>query len=409
MSVFKFIIAPLLSMLLCMMANGFFATLMGIKIQELGLSNLMIGLVTSAFYAGIMLGSFKIEHFIKRVGYIRAYVGFASVCAIFSLLQGFYLDMPWVSIVMRFCVGYCIGGFFITLEGWAMCVTTAKNRGIIMALMMITLYLGYSLGQFFVALDFSNALSAFNIVALLLMVSILPMVLTISKAPEIKEISFLGLKTLYKASPTGVLGCFLVGCLTSSIYGMFPVLFKALDYGGFDISLSMFLIVFGGMCGQYPLGKMSDHLGRRPVLLWGSAAGLFFLFLVILIYMSLSVPLLVCFFFFGFFCYPMYPLVLAHTCDVVDPKDFTAAMQRLVLVFGCGSAVAPIVASVFLEIFGAIGILLTVMIILICMIVLFVWRQKMGTQVSVDDQRKFEGVPSPMPMTGLKRFRRMKK
>ncbi len=405
MSTLKSIIAPLISMLFCMMANGFFATLMGVRIKELGLSNMMIGLITASFYAGIILGSFKVERFIKHVGYIRAYMGYAAVCTLFTLLQGFYLEDPWTSVVMRFFVGYCIGGFFITLEGWAMCVTTTKNRGLIMALMMITLYLGYSLGQFFIALDMSNDLAAFNIVALLLVLSLLPMVVTRSTAPAIKDTSLLGLETLYKASPTGVIGCFLVGCLTATIYGMFPVLFKALSYSSFDISLAMFLVVFGGMFGQYPLGKMSDRVGRRPILLWGSVAALVLLLLIILLYKSLSAPLLGLFFLFGFFCYPMYPLVLAHTCDVVQPKDFTAAMQRLILVFGTGSAIAPIFSAIMLDIFGNLGILLTVLNILLAMITLFIWRHNIDSQIAVDDQRKFEGVLSPMPITGIKRFK----
>ena len=53
------------------------ATLTSYYLEQQNISNIIIGLSATAFYAGLTIGAFIIEPFIIRVGHIRAFVTFS--------------------------------------------------------------------------------------------------------------------------------------------------------------------------------------------------------------------------------------------------------------------------------------------------------------------------------------------
>ena len=69
LSVFRTISALLAAVVLFGLANGLFFTLLGIRMSAEGVSSGLIGLVGSAYFAGMLAGTLFCERVIRRVGH----------------------------------------------------------------------------------------------------------------------------------------------------------------------------------------------------------------------------------------------------------------------------------------------------------------------------------------------------
>ena len=110
----------------------------------------------------------------------------------------------------------------------------------------------------------------------------------------------------------------------------------------------MGVTVLGGLVLQWPIGRLSDKLDRRTVLLFvliGTA-------LVCLAQYTLSLlPLrLVALYalsaLYGGFVATIYPIRVSHAFDYVDKDRMVAASSGLLLAWAIGSTAGPLVASV---------------------------------------------------------------
>jgi MFS family permease len=124
----------------------------------------------------------------------------------------------------------------------------------------------------------------------------------------------------------------------------------------FGISAFMGLTIGGALALQWPLGILSDHVGRRPVMLASSlAAGAASLGLTFAAQESL--PLLFALsFLFGGFSVPMYSLAVAHVNDHIEADELIGAASSLVLLYGAGAAIGPLAASLAMGRLGPPGL-----------------------------------------------------
>ena len=106
---FRSVFAPILSLVLVILGNTFFATYLSIFMSLNGETNHMIGLVTSAFFAGFVVGAIWIEKVIIRVGHIRSFSIFASLLTVFIMFHELiHVVELWA--VFRFFLGCVCGG-----------------------------------------------------------------------------------------------------------------------------------------------------------------------------------------------------------------------------------------------------------------------------------------------------------
>lgn len=113
--VLAIIFAPLLSLIIVTLGNGLFNTLVTVRLHIEGQPSWIIGLVSGAYYGGFILGAFRCERLINRIGYIRSYAVIASVLAATSILQGVILNV-WADLLLRFIGGMCMAGIYIVVE-----------------------------------------------------------------------------------------------------------------------------------------------------------------------------------------------------------------------------------------------------------------------------------------------------
>ena len=135
------VLSPLLSLFIFIVGHGLLSTLLTLRLNAEGAAAGWIGLVSSAYFAGLVLGAFVNVRLIRRIGHIRAYAAYASLLAVLALCHGLMVD-PLLWSGLRLVGGFATGGLFVVIESWMLVSSSPATRGRLMAVYMILLYGG---------------------------------------------------------------------------------------------------------------------------------------------------------------------------------------------------------------------------------------------------------------------------
>ncbi|MES2273316.1 MAG: MFS transporter [Chlamydiota bacterium] len=348
------LIPPLLSLVFMMMASGLFNTFVSIRLELEGYDPEVIGIVTSALYVGILVGSLKIDRLIAKRGHIQSFVIFAGILAFLSLAQGMWIN-PWYWSVLRFIGGICMAGVFIVIESWLLMQSSPQLRGGILSIYLAIFYAALSIGQLLINVSDPMSIYPFCIVAGLLLTSILPISVRKISQPKIEETSRLKLTQLFRISPLGLMGGVISGMLLAAVYGLVPVYANEIGMSVSEIGTFMAVLIFGGFSLQWPLGRLADKGERRRVLNFASFMSAIFGVIIALNSHSSNL-LLGLAFLFGGFSFTLYPLSMAYACEKVQEGQVVAATGGFVLSYGIGAILGPLLAPIAMDFFGPPGL-----------------------------------------------------
>ena len=107
----------------------------------------------------------------------------------------------------------------------------------------------------------------------------------------------------------------------------------------------MALAMIGGAIVQFPMGWLSDSIGRRPTIALMSAGGIAVALFGMWADRQGDVAKYVASALAGGLIFPMYAISAAHTNDAIAPQNRVAAAAGLVLLFGLGSIFGPLVCG----------------------------------------------------------------
>ena len=386
----------LLAIFMLMAGSGFLATLISFRLERVGLSAPTIGFVATAYFAGLTLGSLRVSRLIARVGHIRAFAAFVSIYSASTLAYAVHRDVAfWAT--LRFVDGFAMAGVFICLESWLNERAEQTSRGVVLASYMIALYSGQAIGQFLLNLSDTKPSLPFMAAAILLSLALLPVALTRIKQPEIEEPLPLSVRKLYAVSPLGVAGVASNGMMLGALYGLGAVFARKLGMDVAGTAVFMSFTILGGILLQWPLGKLSDLLDRRTVIIASFGATC-----LVSIFMALtSTPgtlLLVAGLTFGGLSFALYPLCVAHTNDHLRPTDRISASGGLVLTYSIGAATGPLLASAAIALWGAGGLFMFIGACALALTIFGLWRQLVGVPVPSPAQHAFQTLPRTTPM-----------
>jgi MFS family permease len=337
------------------MASGLFNTFVSVRLEIEGYSPEVIGFVTSALYAGILIGSLWVDRWIAEVGHIRSFIVFAGATSALVLGQSFWIN-PWYWAGLRLLGGICMAGIFVSIESWLLLQSTSKTRGGILSLYLGVFYGALTLGQFLFNLADVNGFMPFCITAFLCALSILPLTIHKVAEPKIERSSNLSLRQLFSLSPLGFGGGVISGMVLAVIYGLVPVYAKEIGLTIPQIGNLMAMIIFGGLSLQWPLGRWADGGKRRQILSIVSFLSAFFGLSIALVDHHSLVFLLLLAWCFGGFSFTLYPLSMAYTCQKVQDHQIIAATGGFVLSYGIGAIAGPLLAPLAMDLFGTPGL-----------------------------------------------------
>ena len=339
---------------LLLVTAGVYSTLVGIRAELKQLPTLVSGGITTAYYAGFLLGSWYTLRALKQVGHIRVYAALASLLSASVLITGVY-DSPIVWILMRSSTGFCFAGLYVVAESWLNGLATNTFRGRLLAVYNVVTIGAYGAGQLLVFNFDARTLTGFAFAAVISSLAVIPVVMSEQAAtPNVDNHTHITMRELAKVVPTGAGTILLVGLAHGGMLGM-AVIFatrEGLSVGRVGILIAA--INLGGMALTWPISSASDDLDRRIIGVLSSLA-VIVLGLVMLTQTPSSWFTTALLFAIGGFSFPLYAVGGAYTNDWVSQEQMGAAASQLVTLYGFGAMIGPLVAAPFLDIIGTQG------------------------------------------------------
>ncbi len=342
-------------------------TYIGVYLKENGSSDFVIGMINSGFFAGAIFSSIFSQKIISTVGHIRSFSAFASIMIITFLLHPIYIDdLFWG--VLRLISGFAYYGLLIILESWLNEKSDNEYRGQTLAMYSITFYLSTAMGQMVLNIKGAESL-IFSIGSVLVLISLVLISITRIKEPNIVPFERYSLPKLASVAPLALLGSFLAGFMVGGFFSMIPLYILEHLQSMENLVIFMIVSLSGGLLAQFPIGKLSDHYGRRLLIayisLFISFVSVFFLLNSdIKIYTFLLGGLLG----MGIFC--IYPLSVARANDVNDEnKNVIEISRTLLFIYALGSFSSPILIGIgysrfgyysFFIIYAVLGLILSI-------------------------------------------------
>lgn len=386
----------LLAVCILMGASGVLPTLVSFRLQDAGVSSLLIGVVGTAYFAGLTIGSLRVAPLIQRVGHIRGFAAFVSLFSAGTLACALHTGViPWA--IFRLIQGFSMAGVLVCVESWLNEGATAETRGTILAAYMIVTYVGQAAGQFLLDLGNVSPAMPFMAASILLSLAVIPVVVTRISGPLLTSQPALSIRRLYAISPLGVVGVMATGLMLGAFYSLAAVYAGRLGLNRQATAILMSTTIVGGILLQWPIGWASDRFDRRRVIV-ATFGGAFVVSAAIAISSVPGIALLVLGGLFGGLVFALYPLCVAHTNDRLTSDQRVGASGGLVLAYSVGAASGPLAASCVMTPLGPSGLFAF---IAFCAAVgggFGLWRQSASEPVPSAEQERYQAMPQTTPV-----------
>lgn len=377
----------LIGMALLMVSNGLLSTLLTLRASGLGFGDSVIGLVQSCYPAGALLGCLVAPRMVARVGHVRVFAALASITSATTLVHLVTHDpLTWAA--MRLLAGFCFSGLYVVAESWLNGSATNESRGSLLSIYFVVQTGGSAVGQAFLIFSTLDGLLLLVTASILISLSLVPMLISTTPTPALILPRTVSIGWLFRQSPMGLSGCFLNGVTQGAIYVALALYGRHIGLGTAGIGALIGVATLGGMISQFPIGRLSDRIDRRLVIV--GAAGLAVPVCVALalldqpasepVLMYLGIVIL------GGLTLPIYSICAAHTNDHLAPSEILTASGTLVLILGLGMTLGPTLGSLAIGLYGPAGLFLFLATVQSCTVAtaLFrLWRGKPQSDTSV--------------------------
>ena len=367
-----------------MLANGLQGSLIGVRASLEGYTAFAAGFIMTGYYAGFLSGALIIPQRIKNVGHVRTFAALASIASISILLHSLHVSFfGWF--LMRFITGMCFVGMYTVAESWINDLSENNNRGQALSVYMMVSMAGSAFGQLFLNIASPETATLFMIVSILISVSLVPILVVVSKQPDFSITEFLTIKELYNTSPLGVTAILLTGLAHGTLWGIGSIYALKNGLTIEQVSIFMFTFIIGGALNQYLIGYLSDRYDRRTVLVTVAFLASFFCILAV-IFGTSFISLLIITFIFGGLTVPLYAIAIAHTNDFLNKKEMVAASAGLQLAGGAGLTVGPLLGGLSIDLIGAAGFWIYLFVIHGSLGIFGLYRMSIRDAVPLEDQ-----------------------
>jgi len=335
----------LCGLLLLTLAIAVLNTLVPLWLAHENLPTWQVGMVSSSFFTGNLLGTLMTGSLIKRFGFNRSYylasLIFAAGCAGLGLMVGFWSWMVW-----RFIAGVGCAMIWVVVESALMCSGTSRNRGRLLAAYMMVYYVGTVLGQLMVSKLPTDLMSVLPWVTGMVLAAILPLLFTriVNQGSEHQEATHIWPMLRLRHARLGVNGCIISGIVLGSLYGLMPLYLNHQGVSDSGIGFWMAVMVSAGIVGQWPVGRLADRFGRLLVL----RVQVFVVIMGCLAMLS-NAAMAPALFILGAAGFTLYPVAMAWACEKVEHHQLVAMNQALLLSYTIGSLLGPTFTAMLMQ------------------------------------------------------------
>ena len=354
--------ALLVGVTILALGHGLHGSLIGIRAAAENFDTATTGFIMSGYSLGLIFSAYLTPRIVTYVGHIRVFAAFAAIVSTCVLFIPLWVN-PLFWFAMRFVAGVCTSGLYIVAESWLNDASSNKNRGKILSVYMTLTFGAMGLGQLLLNIHDQSGFARFIAVSALISLALVPISLMRSEPPSLEATKGVSVVDIYRASPLATVAVFANGLGQSAFFSMGAVFGIGIGLSLPYISLMMALPPLAVILSQYPLGALSDRFDRRAMVtgLAFVAAGL----------CALAIPasaisnfaLIGVVVAFGAIALPIYSLVLAYANDHLSRDQMLGASSKMILLYGMGAILGPVLAGAFMRQFGAIGFMIYLMLV----------------------------------------------
>lgn len=308
-----------------------------------------IGMVSSSWFSGNLLGTLIAGSIIRRCGFKSAYYLATLVLALSTLWLGSAgTIVAWSS--GRFIAGTGCALIWVVVESALMKSGAIRYRGQLLASYMMVYYLGNVAGQLLVSKVSTELSHVLPWVTAITLAAIIPLLFCrlAAHADGRQAASPAVWLLLYRRSArVGIVGCVISGVILGSLYGLMPLYLSHRQLSDASVGYWMALLISAGIVGQWPVGWLADRFGRLLVLriqVFVLLAGAVAMFSDTAMGPSL--------FLMGCAGFTLYPVAMYWACHSVTQDELVTMNQALLLSYTVGSLMGPAVTAVMMHHFS---------------------------------------------------------
>ncbi|HEV2285718.1 MAG TPA: MFS transporter [Steroidobacteraceae bacterium] len=342
----------LLGMGILMLGAGLQSTLLGVRATIEGFPTTVTGIIMSCYYVGYLLGTRLAPRLLARVGPVRVFATLAALASVAVLVHGAWVHpAPWA--LMRLLSGVCFAGIYVVAESWLNHRASSTNRGQLLAIYMLVLYVGLGTAQFLLVLSGPESDQPFMLVSALISVAMVPIVASAQEVARPAAPQHVRFRDLYRNSPVGVVAVAISGMISSIIFSMGPVYARLAGLGTRGVAEFMAVSILAAVLTQYPIGRLSDRMDRRTMI-----ATMCLVATLVAAAVELLGPLphsmfLILAALFSGAALTLYSLSVSHVNDKLEPSQMVAASSALLLINGTAAAFGPVITGGLISVLGA--------------------------------------------------------
>ncbi len=380
--------ALLLSTAVLLMGNGLQGTLIPIRGNIESFQFFELGLLGTGYFCGFIFGCVTGPLLLRRGGHIRTFMAMASTASVMPLLHSIALE-PLIWSLFRAITGYCFAVLYIVIESWLNERTTNEHRGAIFSIYTIINLTVITIGQMMISLDDPALFGLFAVASILVSLATVPVAFTKVSAPASPSFVMPNLMELYRNSPVGFAGCLAVGLANGAFWTLGPVFAQKQGLDVTGVGLFMSMVVIGGAITQWPLGKTSDRIDRRIVIVASAVIASIASIIMALLPSNTEILVLIAGACFGAGAFPIYSLAVAHANDHASPSEMVKISSGLLLVYGLGAAIGPLIPPILENVITNSALFAFTGSVYVLFALIVVWRMRRRAPISDEDRVSF--------------------
>ena len=261
-------------------------------------------------------------------------------------------------LALRVGAGFGFAGCYMIAESWLNERVSNAQRGFVFSVYALVTQAGMMSGQFMLGTAAPSADTLFMLGAILYALAVVPTAISKAQSPAPLTRVKLDVRAIFSRSPVAFVGSVLSGVISSAWSNFAPVYGQAVGFSNTAIASLLAVAMLGSVLLQLPIGRLSDVIDRRYamvlVCIFGAGLGT--------LLTALTATGWFGWFFYGAIAcygaaiYSIYAVVVAHGNDYASPDDFVETASGLLILYGAGTMIGPLMTAQLIDTFGATGL-----------------------------------------------------
>jgi len=341
------------STVILQIGNNMVAPLLVLRANAADESLGYVGLIPTSYGIGFVLGCIWGPKLINQVGHIRAFAVAAAILSTLAITM--HLSFSTESdIIIRGIMGASIAIISTCADSWVARGTPMSMRGQVMGLYATVTKLAHVSAPALLASSIFISEQGLLLAASLFALSLVPVAMT--KMPPIQETitgGSLSFKPLFFAVPSSVAAAFTIGLANGAVLNFLPIYGLSINFTMADAVALLAIAHFGGLTLQWPLGLISDKVGRRAVMAIALIVAAVVSLLISLTSSGSENLVLLLIFIWGGTGLSIYSIALSHAVDHFEGENMVNVCATMLIIWSVASVIGPVAGGILMEKYGS--------------------------------------------------------